>query len=93
MENQGTKIDIARSRKLAGDILASNGKFVTVTFLKKDGTVRKMNCRMGVTKHLKGGESTLDADQYVTVFDMAKGAYRAINRDTIIEIKGVDQPC
>jgi hypothetical protein len=93
MENQGTKIDIARSRKLAGDIIASNGKFVTVTFLKKDGTVRKMNCRMGVTKHLKGGESTLDADQYVTVFDMAKGAYRAINRDTIIEIKGVDQPC
>ncbi len=93
MENQGTKIDIAHSRKLAGDILASNGKFVTVTFLKKDGTVRKMNCRMGVTKHLKGGESTLDADQYVTVFDMAKGAYRAINRDTIIEIKGVDQPC
>jgi predicted TIM-barrel enzyme len=90
---QGNKIDIARSRKLAGDILASNGKFVTVTFLKKDGTVRKMNCRMGVTKHLKGGESTLDADQYVTVFDMAKGAYRAINRDTIIEIKGVDQPC
>jgi hypothetical protein len=93
MENQGTKIDIARSRKLAGDIIASNGKFVTVTFLKKDGTVRKMNCRMGVTKHLKGGESTLDADQYVTVFDMAKGAYRAINRDTIIEIRGVDQPC
>ncbi len=90
---QGNKIDIARSRKLAGEILASNGKFVTVTFLKKDGTVRKMNCRMGVTKHLKGGESTLDADQYVTVFDMAKGAYRAINRDTIIEIKGVDQPC
>jgi predicted TIM-barrel enzyme len=90
---QGNKIDVAQSRKLAGDILASNGKFVTVTFLKKDGTIRKMNCRMGVTKHLKGGESTLDADQYVTVFDMAKGAYRAINRDTIIEIKGVDQPC
>jgi len=48
---------------------------------------------MGVTKHLKGGESTLDAEQYITVFDVAKGAYRAINRDTIIEIKGVDQPC
>ena len=90
---QGNKIDVAQSRKLAGDILASNGKFVTVTFLKKDGTVRKMNCRMGVTKHLKGGESTLDAEQYITVFDMAKGAYRAINRDTIIDIKGVDQPC
>jgi hypothetical protein len=86
---QGNKIDVVQSHKLAGDILASNGKFVTVTFLKKDGTVRKMNCRLGVTKHLKGGESTLDADQYVTVFDMAKGAYRAINRDTIISVEGV----
>lgn len=91
MENQGNKIDVARSRKLSGDLLATNGKFVTVTFLKKDGTVRKMNCRLGVTKYLKGGESTLDAEQYVTVFDVAKGAYRAINRDTIIDISGVSE--
>jgi len=90
MENQGNKIDVVRSRKLSGELLATNGKFVTVTFVKKDGTVRKMNCRTGVTKHLKGGESTLDAEQYVTVYDVAKAAYRAINRDTIIDISGVE---
>lgn len=90
MENQGNKIDVARSRKLSGELLTTNGKFVTVTFVKKDGTVRKMNCRTGVTKHLKGGESTLDAEQYVTVYDVAKASYRAINRDTIIDISGVE---
>lgn len=84
----GIKIDVAQSRKLA-DRLRNTTGFVTVTFLKKDGTVRKMNCRMGVTKHLKGGESTLNPDQYVTVYDMQKAAYRAINCDTIIDIRGV----
>lgn len=88
MQNLGIKIDAVQSRALAKRLEESNG-FVTVTFLKKDGTIRKMNCRMGVTKHLKGGESTLDADKYVTVFDVAKGAYRAVNRETILEVKGV----
>lgn len=86
----GNKIDIARSRSLASKLESSNG-FVTVTFVKADGTVRKMNCRMGVTKHLKGGKSTLDAAKYVTVYDMTKAAYRAVNRDTIIDISGVSE--
>ena len=88
MENLGNKIDVVRSRALADQLEGSTG-FVTVTFIKADGSVRKMNCRMGVTKHLKGGKSTLDASKYVTVYDMAKAAYRAINRETIIDIKGV----
>lgn len=88
MQNYGIKIDPVQSRKLAEKLEQSNG-FVTVTFLKADGTIRKMNCRMGVTKHLKGGKSTLDASRYVTVYDMTKAAYRAVNRDTILEVTGV----
>lgn len=84
----GNKIDVAKSRVLAERLENTTG-FVTVTFVKADGTVRKMNCRMGVTKHLKGGKSTLDAAKYVTVYDMTKAAYRAVNRDTILDIKGV----
>lgn len=84
----GNKIDVAKSRSLAERLENTTG-FVTVTFVKADGTVRKMNCRMGVTKHLKGGKSTLDAAKYVTVYDMTKAAYRAINRDTILDIRGV----
>lgn len=75
------------SRELATIVAQSNGKIVTVTFTKKDGSLRVMTCRLGVTKHLKGGESTLDGSQYLTVFDMAKQAYRAINKDTIVSVR------
>ena len=75
------------SKELASIVASSNGRFVSVVFIKKDGTQRAMLCRLGVTKHLKGGESKLDADQYLTVFDVQKEAYRAINRDTIVSVK------
>ena len=75
------------SKELASIVAASNGRFVSVTFIKKNGTKRSMLCRLGVTKHLKGGESKLNADQYLTVFDVQKEAYRAINKDTILSVK------
>ena len=63
-------------------ILQSAGRFVTVVFEKKDGTLRTLTGRLGVTKHLKGGRSTLNADQYITIPHGEQG-YRAVNRDTI----------
>ena len=75
------------SNELASIVAASNGRFVSVTFIKKDGTERSMLCRLGVTKYLKGGTSKLDADKYLTVFDVQKEAYRAINKDTILSVK------
>lgn len=72
-----------KSQDLATIVANSNGKFVKVTFTKKDGSLRVMVCRLGVTKHLKGGESTLDADKYLTVFDVQAQGYRAINKDAI----------
>ena len=74
-------------KTLAALVLNSGGKFVTVTFIKKDGSLRKLTGRMGVTKHLKGGVSTLDPDRYITIFDVQAGGYRAINRDTIQELR------
>lgn len=72
--------------KLDKLVQASNGKFVSVRFVKKDGSIRTMVCRLGVTKHLKGGSSTLDPAKYLTVFDVQKGEYRAINRATIVSV-------
>mgnify|MGYP000927455164 FL=1 len=68
-------------------IMQSAGRFVTVTFTKKDGTDRVLTGRLGVTKHLKGGKSTLDAEQYITIFDVVNKGYRAINRSTIKSVK------
>lgn len=64
----------------------TNGRFFTVEFTKKDGTARKMNARLGVTKHLKGGDCTLNREQFIIVFDMQAKGYRAINRDTILTV-------
>jgi hypothetical protein len=72
--------------KLDNLILDSHGRIVTVRFIKKDGAVRQMVCRLGVTKHLKGGQSTLNPEQYITAFDMQKQDYRAINRSTILSV-------
>ena len=68
-------------------IEASNGRFFSVVFIKKDGTTRTMVARLGVTKHLKGGQCTLDKAQYIIAYDMEKCAYRSINRDTIVSCK------
>ena len=66
----------------------------SVVFLKKDGTLRKMLCRFGVKKHLKGGKLAFDPRErkLLVVFDMQKEAYRMINLETIsnITMKGVD---
>ena len=64
-------------------LLASDGRMVTVTFVKKDGTLRTLNGRLGVKKHLKGGSSTLDPAKYITIYDVKAAGYRAVNRDTI----------
>jgi len=64
------------------------GKFFTVVFTKKNGKLRKMNARLGVTKHLKGGSKSFnDADfNYLTVFDLQKKAYRTVNLNTVKKI-------
>jgi hypothetical protein len=64
----------------------SKGHFLTVRFVKKDGTIRQMHCRLGVTKHSKGGESTLDPDKFFTVWDLHSKGYRAINKATVLSV-------
>ena len=64
-------------------ILNSAGRFVTVVFEKKNGELRTLTGRLGVTKHLKGGTSTLNPDAYITLYDVVNKGYRAVNRSTI----------
>lgn len=70
-------------KTLSNIIEESNGKFVSVVFTKKDGTLRSLNGRIGVVKHLKGGKSTVDHDKYLVLFDVINGGYRCVNRETI----------
>jgi hypothetical protein len=67
----------------------TKGKFFTVTFIKKDGTTRVMNARLGVKAYLKGGELPYDAAAkgLIPVFDIPKRAYRIVNLNTITNLK------
>ena len=70
-------------------IRGSAGKVFTVTFVKKDNTIRVMNARLGVKKHLKGGTLKYDpaSKGLIGCFDMANGAYKMISIKTMIKLK------
>lgn len=66
--------------------LVSDGSIFSVEFIKRtDGSHRKMACRLGVKKHLKGGQKAYNATDkgLLTVFDMEKKGYRSIPVDAI----------
>jgi hypothetical protein len=64
-------------------------RIFSAIFTKADGTERKIVARLGVTKHLKGGELAYDAAarNNLIVFDMVKKAYRTIPFDRLHNIK------
>jgi hypothetical protein len=76
------KTEVKQLRELVGN------KIFSVEFVKKDGSLRKMVCRLGVKKHLKGGELGYDAEalNYLTVFDLQSEEYRTINVNTLKSI-------
>ncbi len=80
------KID---SKDVVKIINSSKGKFFSAIFIKKDGTLRTMNCRLGVKKYLKGGELRFSPSKkgLVVVFDTDKKEYRMININTTRNLK------
>jgi hypothetical protein len=74
----------------------TKGAFFTVKFIKKDGTERIMNCRLGVKKYLHGGELPYDpvAKGLIPVWDPIAAkkqdkseGYRSISTNTILSAK------
>lgn len=66
-----------------------NGRIFNVTFTKTDGSLRKMNARLGVKKHTNGKGlryNALDAGNLI-VFSMNDKGYRTIKIKNILEIK------
>lgn len=67
---------------------STNGKFFVVTFVKKDGSIRKMVCRFGVTKGVKGtGHALKEDSNIVRVYDIQKKEFRSINLETLLTFK------
>jgi hypothetical protein len=76
------KTEVKQLRELVGS------KIFSVEFTKKDGSLRKMVCRLGVKKYLKGGELKYNPEElnYLTVFDLQSEEYRTINVNTLKSI-------
>ena len=64
-------------------------KIFTITFVRKDGSVRVMNARRGVKKGVKGVGMSYNPTEkgLIVVFDMQKEAFRMVNAKTVLEIK------
>ena len=82
--NSTVKADFARQI-----INAQNGKFFTAVFTSKiDGSEKVINGRGGVYKYSNGGVNNIaDKKDLVSVFNVQKMAYRAINLEGITEIR------
>lgn len=85
MTNTELNSEIERIIKSAGSTTYS------VTFLKSNGEKRTLNGHNKVSKHLKGGNSTISHKNNLhSVFDMALRQYRTFYYDNVLScnIKG-----
>ena len=72
------------SDELVKMIKSTKGKWFSCTFIKKDGTKRVMNGRIGCHKGIKGVGRKFQKENLVTVFDAQAKEYRMINVDTML---------
>ena len=65
------------------------GRIFSATFIKKDGSIRKINCRLGVVKALKGGELRYNAEaaNNLVVYDLQAKNYRTIPLDKLLTLR------
>ena len=67
----------------------SEGKIFSAVFLKKDGTVRRINCRLNVKKGVNGKGMAYNPIKkgLLPVYDMDRKGFRMINMNTLISFK------
>ena len=70
--------------ELKAMIKSTKGKWFSCTFIKKDGSMRVMNGRIGCHKGVKGIGRKFQKDNLVTVFDAQAKEYRMVNVDTML---------
>lgn len=65
----------------------AGNKFITVSFLKKDGTPRTINGRLHVKRYLKGGDNpNTRCGDFLIIYSLKDRGYRTINLDTVSRI-------
>ncbi len=69
----------------------TRGRFFTAMVVKRDGTIRAINGRTGVKKHLVGAEvpagHVSKLSNMLVVYDVKSKGYRAINKENVLAIR------
>ena len=74
-------------------VRARGTKFATVTFLKKDGTVRKINGHFRAAKHMVGGDrgaaqhDVLRNNGLVAIYSLKDRGWRSFSTDRVLEVR------
>ena len=88
MKNAITVISPRNNRPSSDEMVkmikSTKGKWFSCTFIKKDGSKRVMNGRIGCHKGVKGIGRNFKKENLVTVFDAQAKEYRMINVDTML---------
>jgi hypothetical protein len=76
---------VKQFREFVGD----KGSLFSITFKKKDGSVRKMVARLGVKQNLTGRGMLYNAEERnnIVIFSMKDRAYRTLSIDRLISVK------
>ena len=76
-------------RETLEKIQTAENTIFSCTFIKKDGSVRKMLCRLNVKKGVNGVGMAYDPIEkgLIPVWDLQANAFRIINMNTITSLK------
>lgn len=68
------------------------GRFVGIDFVKKDGSARSLNGRLGVAKHCGSGTASTEREDlpYLVMYDMKAEGYRAVNLATVGKVRAMN---
>ena len=88
MKNAITVISPRNNRPSSDEMVkmikSTKGRWFSCSFIKKDGSKRVMNGRIGCHKGIKGVGRKFQKENLVTVFDAQAKEYRMINVDTML---------
>jgi hypothetical protein len=75
--------------KTLSEIQKAESTIFSVTFTKKDGSIRKMVARLNVKKGVNGKGMAYNPIEkgLLPVYDMQKNGFRMINLSTVTELK------
>ena len=68
-------------------VTMAQNKFVGITFVKKDGTTRRLNGRFNVRSKTSALPSVAKIDKYVTIYDVKNAGFRNINLNTVRSVR------